>query len=197
MRVSFETVTTSLGPGKRYVIWVQGCDKRCEGCINPAGWNRDGGTERNTDELFGEITSYSDLTGVTISGGEPFLQLEELCSLITLIKEKSSLDIMVYTGYTVEALAEKFGAKFEMIKAMVDILVDGEYIRGLNTGSMYRGSDNQRIFFFTEKYRSYSDKIMHSKQRDFSFKIANDGEVYFIGIPPVGFYEQFLAELGG
>ncbi len=197
MRVSHETVTTALGPGRRYVIWVQGCDKRCAGCINPAGWDKSSGALRSEEDLLGSIIGNTGLTGVTISGGEPFLQFDELSKLVDMIKEKTDLDIMLFTGYRIEELERKFGAAFSEFKRKIDILIDGEYIEEQNTGSMYRGSDNQRIFFFTEKYRPFSERILSSKKRDFSFQVINNGDIYFIGIPPVGFYEEFLRNLGG
>lgn len=197
MRISHETVTTSLGPGKRYVIWVQGCEKRCIGCINPAGWDKNGGYQRTVDEIISAIKECKELTGITISGGEPFLQFEELSEIVKRISCETNLDIMIYTGFQFEEIKERFGVEFEKIKEKIDILIDGEYIREQNTGSMYRGSDNQRIFFLTDKYRDYSEKILSSKNRTFSFQIGENGEVYFVGIPPVGFYEEFLKTLGG
>lgn len=147
MRISYESVTDCLGPGKRYVIWTQGCEKRCPGCINPEGRDPSGGYEKSVPELIGSIAAAGDITGVTVSGGEPFLRYEEL--------------------------------------------------RELDSGAAYRGSDNQRIFFFTDKYRDMRDTVMASKARKFSFDVAGSGEVYLIGIPPKGAYEKNLEELGG
>ncbi len=197
MRISHSTVTECLGPGRRYVIWVQGCMKRCRGCINPEGWDTAGGIEKTTDELFSEICGYEDLTGVTISGGEPFLQAEELLKLIKKIKTDTNLDIMLYSGYSLEELKTAAGTAAEEIFRLTDIFIDGEYIEDLDKGSMYRGSDNQKIYFFTDKYKNYSDKILKSKQRNFSFEVLDSGEVYFIGIPPTDFYKKFLQTLGG
>ena len=196
MRISFEAVTETLGPGKRYAIWVQGCKKRCKGCINPAGWSLDGGHEKTVEQIYSSIVSQKGLTGVTISGGEPFLQFEELGKLISLIKESTLLDVMVFSGFSVEEIQKTYGENFEKMKKYIDILVDGEYIENLNTGSMYRGSDNQRFFFFTPKYQMYSELMVRSKQRNFSFDILDNGDVYFIGIPPVGFYEKFVNKIG-
>lgn len=196
MRVGFYAVTTTLGPGKRFALWLQGCNRRCKGCINPGGWDVHAGEEFSVQEIFDLICSKEDLTGVSISGGEPFLQYEELCKLIFLIKEKTSLDIMLFSGYTLEQLEQKYGINFEQLKSFLDIFIDGEYVESLNTGSAYRGSDNQRIFFFTPKYQCLSREFLESKKRDFSFEIKENGDVYFIGIPPVGFYEKFLQKLG-
>ncbi len=195
MRVSYEAVTTSLGPGERYVIWVQGCKKRCNGCINPEGQDENGGHERNAEDILEDICSKRNLTGITISGGEPFLQAEEIRRLLRLVKSKTGLDVMLYSGYTYEELLKIYGSLAEDIFALTDIFIDGEYVEELNNNSMYRGSDNQKIYFFTDKYRYAAPKINSSKNRDFSFRISEEGEVYFIGIPPVGFYKKFLEHI--
>jgi anaerobic ribonucleoside-triphosphate reductase activating protein len=197
MRLSYEAVTTSLGPGSRYAIWVQGCERRCKGCINPAGWNKEGGYYKAADDIISSIKNCKGLTGITISGGEPFLQFKELSEIINRIKGETELDIMIYTGFKIEELLEIYGIEFKEIIKKIDIFIDGEYIQEQDTGAMYRGSDNQRIFFFSDKYCKYSEKIISSKSRSFSFKISENGDVYFIGIPPVGFYEEFLKNLGG
>lgn len=201
MRISYETITTSLGPGERYVIWVQGCKKRCKGCINPEGWEESGGYEKSLEELQKAILNCKkkgkNITGVTISGGEPFLQFEELYSLIKWIKQETQLDVMLYSGYCMEELVEQYGEKAKQLFHMVDLFIDGEYLEASNHGTMYRGSDNQKIYFFTNKYRMYAKDILESKQRDVSFHISDSGDVYFIGIPPKGFYQKFMEKIIG
>ena len=182
MRISYLSKTRSLGPGKRFAIWMQGCAKRCKGCINPEGQDLQGGYETDVRKLTDKILENDDIAGITISGGEPFLQYEELLYMIRKIKEMSNLDVMLFSGYELK---------------LVDIFVDGEYIEERNNNSIYRGSDNQHIYFFTNKYSSYSDEILKNKNREFSFDIKDDGEVFFIGIPPKEFYEKFLIKIGG
>lgn len=194
MRISHESITNSLGPGKRYVIWVQGCKKNCSNCINPEGRKFSGGYTKSVEEIINCITSLDDICGITVSGGEPFLQYNELKELITLLKLRTNLDVMLYSGYTYSEILAMYPDSEEFFRN-VDIFVDGEYIDEMNSGSAYRGSDNQDIYFFTEKYKSYAEKILSSKQRDFSFEIDDNGEIYFIGIPPKDFYSQFLREL--
>lgn len=194
MKINHESITNSLGPGKRYAVWVQGCEKRCFNCINPDGQKTDGGYIKSPEEIKQYIMSLDGICGITVSGGEPLLQYDELKELVFWIKSSTDLDVMIYSGYTYSEIldiypdAESFFEKF-------DIFIDGEYVDTMNTGSAYRGSDNQNIYFFTDKYRSYAEKILSSKQRDFSFEINQNGEIYFIGIPPKDFYSRFLHEL--
>ncbi len=197
MRVGYETITEVLGPGKRYVIWVQGCKKRCNGCINPLGWYEEKGYNESVENLFKKIISFNDLTGITISGGEPMLQFDEIKKLTKLIKTHTQLDIMLFSGYTLKEIRKQYGKEADDFFKIIDIFIDGEYKDELNNSSMYRGSDNQNIYFFTEKYRAYKEKILSSTKRDFSFEINGNGDVYFIGIPPIGFYEKFIKNLKG
>lgn len=196
MRISHTTVTESLGPGTRYVIWVQGCGKRCRGCINPEGWRIDGGIERSVEDLVLEAGSKEEITGVTISGGEPFLQFDELLKLVSMLKEQTSLDVMLYSGYTLEELGVKFGSELDKLFPYVDIFIDGEYVDELNNGSAYKGSDNQKIYYFTEKYISERKQIDSLRSRDFSFEIKDGEDIFFIGIPPKGFYTEFMEKVG-
>ncbi|MFQ8891121.1 MAG: 4Fe-4S single cluster domain-containing protein [Clostridium sp.] len=197
-RISHYVKSTSvLGPGKRFAIWFQGCYKRCKGCINPQGQKLDLGYFISNEELINIIRKEEkNISGVTISGGEPFIQIEELYSLIKMIKEKTNLDIMVYSGYIYKDIVSKF-SKYKEIFNMIDIFIDGDYVENLNNNSLYKGSDNQKIYFFTEKYKKYINKINSCKNRNIEFEIINDNEIFFIGIPPKNFYETFLEEIGG
>lgn len=73
--------TTALGPGNRTAIWFQGCRRNCRGCMSPYSRALDGGTVWETGSLAKEICSIKDIEGITISGGEPFLQPEALYDL--------------------------------------------------------------------------------------------------------------------
>ena len=79
----------------------------------------------------------------------------------------------------------------------IDIFIDGEYIKGKNDNSMYRGSSNQKIYYFTPKYIEYEKHIEMSSNREFSFEIKDNGDVFFVGIPPKDLYEKFLKKIGG
>ena len=87
--------TEVLGPYKRYAIWVQGCNKRCKGCIAPGAQPLSGGYSVSVEDLAADILSVSDIEGITISGGEPFLQQEALCELIALVRRKRDIGVIV------------------------------------------------------------------------------------------------------
>ncbi len=90
---SFESFGTVDGPGIRFVIFLQGCPMRCLYCHNPDSWNVAGGTEMSAEAVAAEALKYKSYFtgggGVTVSGGEPLLQLDFLIELFTLLKRKN------------------------------------------------------------------------------------------------------------
>ncbi|HJC14794.1 MAG TPA: radical SAM protein [Candidatus Fusicatenibacter intestinigallinarum] len=167
-----------LGPGNRYVLWVQGCKKNCKGCVAASSHRMEDGTKISIGALAMEI-ALSDADGLTISGGEPFLQAEELGSLVTQIREIRPMGVIVYTGYRMEELqADDRAADF---LKKIDLLIDGEYIRELDDGKSLRGSSNQRVWILTDKYRDYVSEY-GTKERE--TEVFYHGiELHEIGIP--------------
>ena len=105
---------TVLGPGKRVGIWFQGCSIQCQGCMSKHMWSFDTKYEQSVDEIIFKIsTIQNQFQGVTISGGEPFDQPDGLLNLIKRLKSFKDINILVYTGYNYEFLAQQF---FEIIE---------------------------------------------------------------------------------
>ncbi|WP_242852545.1 anaerobic ribonucleoside-triphosphate reductase activating protein [Acetobacterium bakii] len=133
------------GPGLRYVIYTQGCDHHCPACHNPQTHDRQGGMLMDCDALLSQIAEDPLLQGVTFSGGEPFLQagvLAELAKKIHALK----LDVVTYTGYTLEALLDINDPDITALLTETDILIDGPYDHSQRDLSLqFRGSRNQRI----------------------------------------------------
>lgn len=90
--------------------------------------------------------------GITISGGEPFLQAEALGELLCLLKTGMNCDVgvIVYTGYTLEEL--RILPSAQALLEHVDLLIDGPYVQTLDDGGSLRGSSNQRVIPLTERY---------------------------------------------
>ena len=167
-----------LGPGTRYVLWVQGCKGHCPGCIAENAKKMEEGTPVSISALAFEI-ALSKADGLTISGGEPFLQAEELAEMIKQIKTKRDLGIIVYSGYHYEDLAKDDTARKLLNK--IDLLIDGPYIQELDDGKSLRGSSNQRLFFLTDRYREYEGEYGTSGRENETF--YHGLFIHEIGIP--------------
>ena len=191
-----ESDITVLGPGHRYVIWVQGCRRCCKGCVFPeAQLLGKNGYWITSEQLLMEIqTAKQPLTGITISGGEPFLQPAGMAELIGLLRKSTKLDIMVYTGYTLQELQQQNNVNINYILSNIDLLIDGEYIEELNHNKIYRGSDNQQIWFLSAKYLPFKEKMENTCNRSLEFVFRN-GEVFTIGLPAKNFQRDFWREM--
>ena len=139
-----------LGPGDRFAVWVQGCNRNCPGCLASSSHAAGAGFRMAPAALALEIL-LSGAEGITISGGEPFLQADALAETVNRVRREKDLGVIVYTGYLYEELASVPGA--ERLLAVTDLLIDGPYVRELDDGLSLRGSCNQRIIPLTERYR--------------------------------------------
>ena len=134
------------GPGIRLAVFAQGCKRRCPGCHNPEALPFEGGTATTTQTLINKVIANPLLTGVTLSGGEPFDQALVLAGFARQIR-KMGLTVWAYSGYTFEELSA--GVPSEEARELlcsIDVLVDGPYVqeqRDLNL--QWRGSANQRV----------------------------------------------------
>ena len=127
------------GPGVRDVIFVQGCGKQCKGCHNPDTWDYNGGCHKFIGELVEELSDSSN--DVTISGGEPLDQFNDLLKLCCMLFEQGK-KIWVYTGNVVDPTK----SMYVRLARYVDVIVDGRFVEEKkNSDLLFRGSSNQRI----------------------------------------------------
>ncbi len=174
LRISWYTITEDLGPGRRFALWVQGCHKSCAGCIAPSLRDPEGGESISVNSLADIIISSG--ADLTISGGEPFLQSEALCTLIDKVRgQRPDTGVICYTGYTYEDIAA------DPLTGRIDLLIDGEYIEALDDGRPMRGSSNQRLIFLTDRYSE--NDLPRSRQNRFIF---TDKGFRMTGIPSDG-----------
>ncbi len=133
------------GVGLRFVVFVQGCPRRCKGCHNEGTQPFVTKTLMTPQDIMDEINKNPLLDGVTFSGGEPMCQAKSLSVLAKLIKDKG-LHLAVYTGYTYEDLIHSNMEGVKELLQYVDILIDGEFVQELRDYTLkFRGSSNQRV----------------------------------------------------
>ena len=85
-----------LGPYQRAVIWVQGCDWGCRGCIVPESWSKTAGELVSLEDLQAWILAQSEIEGITFSGGEPMLQADALTELVDRVRQERDLAIILF-----------------------------------------------------------------------------------------------------
>lgn len=131
------------GPGVRMVLWTQGCHHGCPGCHNPQTHDINGGFLISQADIITEIQQAQLQTGLTLSGGEPFLQAKALIPIVEAAKLRG-WNIWAYSGFTYEKLLENEEQK-ELLKHL-DVLVDGKFIAVYKDYRLkFKGSKNQRI----------------------------------------------------
>ncbi|MFA6318480.1 MAG: 4Fe-4S single cluster domain-containing protein [Elusimicrobiota bacterium] len=138
------------GPGERFVVWTQGCGRRCPGCSNVGLLPRDGGVSVDVAELAAEIGREPAIRGVTLSGGEPLDQAEAAAELLRLIDPR--LDSVVFTGCTIEEV--RADPAKALILESADFLVAGPFVQGLaSEAGRCIGSSNQTLHALTGRIR--------------------------------------------
>ena len=179
LRISHTEVNSQLlGPFGRFIIWVYGCCFDCEGCL--AVNTRFGAyQEISVNDLADEIIN-SSCEGITISGGEPFLQARELSMLIERVKKARDIGVIVYSGFTLSEI-ENDESKSPLLN-QIDVLIDGRYEKNLDDGRAYVGSSNQIIHYLTERYKEVGAKYYSASKRKAEIKFT-PSQALLIGVP--------------
>lgn len=170
----YEPISEVNGPGRRAVIWVQGCPKRCPACWNPNFLPFDKSNPIAIDSLAERILGDADrhqLEGVTFTGGEPFSQAPSLAELAALLYPR--LTFMAFSGFTLDDLLRR-PERDRRLLSCLDILVDGEFRKDQIITSLWRSSANQTVHFLTDRYRPPEDSDVENAT-ECEIVIAPDG----------------------
>ena len=123
---STESFGSVDGPGVRFVIFVAGCPMRCQFCHNPDTWNMQVGEQKSADELLAQALRYrsywKDGGGITVSGGEPLLQMDFMIELFQKAKEKG-INTTIDTSGAPFTREEPFFGKFKELMKYTDLLL--------------------------------------------------------------------------
>jgi anaerobic ribonucleoside-triphosphate reductase activating protein len=151
--IANESVTD--GPGLRLSVFFQGCPHACPGCHNPQTWKVDAGEAVDVADLAARLEMTPLLSGLTFSGGEPFLQAEAASSLASLLGAKLK-SLWVYTGYRWEDLLEMLDRPgYRALLTQTGVLVDGPFRQAEKDLALpFRGSRNQRLILVPESLAS-------------------------------------------
>lgn len=151
------------GPGIRFVVFMQGCPLRCKYCHNPDSWELGAGEERSVEDLTKEIIKYKNYFGktggVTVSGGEPLLQIEFVIELLKSVKKYGIHTAVDTSGFMFNEKDEKSVKLHEELNNYVDLyLLD---IKHIDDGEHKRltGVSNKNTLAFAKWLDSKGKKV--------------------------------------
>lgn len=123
---SVESFGSADGPGVRYIVFLKGCNMRCQYCHNPDTWAKDGGELMTPEEVLKKALRYKtywkEKGGITVSGGEALLQIDFVTELFRLAKEKG-VNTCLDTSGNPFSLEEPFKSKFEELMKYTDLFM--------------------------------------------------------------------------
>jgi anaerobic ribonucleoside-triphosphate reductase activating protein len=126
------------GPGVRTLVFLQGCDIRCEGCHNPSTWDSGCGIAYKVKTLADELSARIKNKKITITGGEPFFQREAVIELARLL-HGHGFDMCLYTGHNFDEVPKGILPFLKYLKV-------GKFKQDLRcTNTPYIGSTNQKF----------------------------------------------------
>lgn len=123
---SVESFGSADGPGVRYIVFLKGCNMRCQYCHNPDTWAKDGGGLMTPEEVLKKALRYKtywkEKGGITVSGGEALLQIDFVTELFRLAKEKG-VNTCLDTSGNPFSLEEPFKSKFDELMKYTDLFM--------------------------------------------------------------------------
>ena len=194
-----EARTAVLGPGMRSVLWVSGCCFDCPGCV--AQHARTGENAADTPGDLADWFLHQGQPGLTLSGGEPFLQAEELAEMVALIRQrKPDVNVIVYSGFELRELREMASAGRQDIATLLvaaDVIIDGRYEAERDDGRFAVGSANQNVIRLTGRLEQAVLDAYYStdRARTVEIKAEPDG-IKLVGVPDRTHYNLWKALKG-
>ena len=193
MQVGAMAVSSEVnGPGRRLVIWLQGCPFNCKGCFNPEFRPMEGGKKIKATTIM-EAAFRNRVEGLTFTGGEPFMQAQSL-SLLARAARREGFGIVCYTGFYWEQLQqEKLPGALELL-ANIDLLIDGPFEEELQGPFLWRGSSNQGIRCLSSRYKHEADAAKAPMAKAAQIVVGSE-KMLITGIFPIEFWEKLEAKL--
>ncbi|WP_030824398.1 4Fe-4S cluster-binding domain-containing protein [Streptomyces hygroscopicus] len=190
----------TLGPGRRLVIWSQGCGLACAGCMSRHTWDPLGGADRTVPSLLGlwRAALARGADGLTVSGGEPLDQPAALAALLAGAARARAeavapggpaagreIDLLLYTGYEEGEVAGDPARRAAVRHA--DALVTGRFRAAEPTALVWRGSANQRLLPRTARGRArYREHLARTESGPRLQMVEGEGDVLLYGVPGRG-----------
>jgi len=179
-------VSYANGPGRRVVIWVQGCTINCKGCFNKDFQIHESRYLVKPGEFARKIIDTCrkyDCEGVTLTGGEPFQQSLASAILAGNIR-RSGLTVVCFTGYGVKQLSGSENLDVQALLSKVDLLIGGPYnIKNKSKRTWFNDPDKELVFL-TDRYSE--EQLFDDEELEI---IVKGSEVEVTGFPEKKDYE--------
>lgn len=150
---STESFGTVDGPGIRFVVFLQGCPLRCKFCHNPDTWELNQGTEMTSDELidaYMKNRAFYSKGGITVTGGEPLMQLGFITELFTKAKQYNIHTCIDTSGITYRENDSDYEQHLRKLIAVTDlVMLDIKHIDSLQHKKL-TGAGNENILAFAK-----------------------------------------------
>ncbi len=150
---SKESFGTVDGPGIRYVLFMQGCPQRCLYCHNPDTWEVGVGTEITVQEVLDDFKrnqAFYSKGGITVTGGEPLLQVDFLIELFTAFKEQGFHTCIDTSGITYNPKNINYAQKLDLLMSVTDlVMLDIKHIDSVSHKAL-TGFGNENVLAFAK-----------------------------------------------
>ena len=154
---SIESFGTVDGPGIRLVLFMQGCPMRCLYCHNPDTWETTGGEEISAEQIIREYKKnrgFYSRGGITVTGGEPLLQIDFLIRLFTLAKDEGIHTAIDTSGVTYSETNAEYRKKLDELMNLCDlVMLDIKHIDTKKHEAL-TGRGNENILAFAKYLES-------------------------------------------
>jgi anaerobic ribonucleoside-triphosphate reductase activating protein len=175
---------TTLGPGRRVGLWLQGCSIRCPGCISVDTWEHGVGLAP-VAEVIARVAAFAPYAdGLSVSGGEPFDQPEALRVILAAWRRCSHGSVLIFTGREFDEVKPWLDAN----RGLADALMTGPFRSNLPQRLALRGSDNQELHILTwrgEEFRAF-ERPLTEGDRKLDVMFDDEGNAWMAGIPARG-----------
>lgn len=170
--------------GDRYAFWSHGCRRSCPGCIASLWNGQRAGYSLSTSTIANTVLS-SGVTEMMISGGEPLLQADGWLKAVRTVRRldrDKKIGVVIYTGYLYDdVMSGSSGKTAADLLTAADAVVDGPYVREMDCGEGWRGSENQRLVLHGDRFvRGDFERMKRVKDIDY------DGYELFLSAIPTG-----------
>lgn len=190
---------STLGPGSRLGLWVQGCTLACPGCASQDTWDTSRGSWWSVGRLVGVVEQEiqrSGITALSVTGGEPLQQADAVAELLRAVRPllTGGVPVLLFTGYAPTAAR----ARAPWLDELCDVVIAGRYRPELAGPHALVATSNQTVLCRDDSVRQEFMQWQDSVPNRLEVTV-DDHDLYLVGVPRPGdlpAFEQAMARRG-